>query len=106
MLSVFCVFRVWFGDPCLLFVVLLFLGPLLETFSGASFCFWASWLVLCFFDGVLPRSLFIIWLFVSENVSENSLHVRSVVFWGLFFFSSVFRRRHLFCFFSREKAQG
>ena len=29
---------------------------------------------------------------------KNSLHVRSVVFWGLFFFSLVFCRRRLFVF--------
>ena len=30
------------------FSVLLFLGSMFETFSGANFCFWVSWLVLCF----------------------------------------------------------
>ena len=111
MLSVFfCVFCVWFGVLCLFFVVLLFLGSLFEKFSGANFCFWVSWLVLCFSIVFCLGFCSIVWFFAPENVSKNSLHVRSAVFRGLFLsLSLVFRRRRLFvffCFFQERKLRA
>ena len=111
MLSVFFFFFfVWFGVLCLFFPFFSSQGRCLKTFSGANFCFWVSWLVLCFSIAFCLGFCFVIWFFAPENVSEKFSSCQVCCFRGFVLFLLVFRRRRLFVFvfvvFSREKAQG
>ena len=74
--------------------ILLMSGPLFEKFSGANFCFWCRcWSCVLF---VLFSLCFcsIIWFFAPENVSKNSLDVRSCVSGFLDWLSGVLEVPH------------
>ena len=82
------------------FAVLLFLGSLFEKFSGANFCFWVSWLVLCFSIAVLPRFLFYNLVFRSRKCLGKILFMSGLLFLGVCFpLPLVFRRRRRFFVF-------
>ena len=69
--SHFVFFRVWLGVLCRFFSVLLFLGSLLEKFSGANFCFWVSVSVVFILLLFCLCFCFIIWFVVPGNVSRK-----------------------------------
>ena len=52
----------------------------MEKFSGATFCFWVSMLVMCFSMVFCLGSSSMTWRFAPESVWKNSLDVRSCVF--------------------------
>ena len=88
----FCVFRVWLG-VFVVFSVLLFLGSLFENFFGSELLFSGVGVGRVFFGGFLPMFLLYFLAVRSRKCLENSLDVRSVVFWVrslflCFFFSS------------------
>ena len=59
----------------------------MKKLSGANFCFWVSWLVLCFSIVFCLGFCSIIWLFAPENVSEKLSSCQVCCFGGLVFFS-------------------
>ena len=87
------------------FAVLLFLGSLLEKFSGANFCLWVSLLVLCFLVGFCLCFCFMFWQVAPESVWKNSLDVRSGVFWARSLFLWFFSWTSFFAVFLRDTDQ-
>ena len=75
----------------------------MKKLSGANFCFWVSVLVVCFLVLFCLCFCFLIWFSLPKMSWKNSLDVRSGV--SGFFSLVFFRRRRVFCFFLREKAQ-
>ena len=102
----FCVFRVWSGVFCRFLPFFSSKGRFLEKFSGASFCFWALVLGLCFLVGFCLCFCFIFGGSLPE-VFEKILLMSGLLFFGFVLSSFGFFRRRRFSplFFLRDRDQ-
>ena len=81
-------------------------GRCLKNFSGANFCFWVSWLVLCFSIAFCLGFCFILWFFAPENVSEKFSSCQICCFGGFVLLRFGFPSSSPFCFFQERKLRA